>query len=82
MERPGRGTFRIRHPRPVREVCCRAGRWDPGEAQGRFASLIETAKINGVGPFAYLKATLEAIAARHPQNRIDELLPWHSNPST
>ncbi|MPQ93236.1 transposase domain-containing protein, partial [Thioclava sp. JE_KL1] len=33
-------------------------------------------KINGVEPFAYLKATLEAIAAGHPQGRIDELLPW------
>ncbi|MBM7324929.1 transposase domain-containing protein [Brucella intermedia] len=27
---------------------------------GRIASLIETSKINGVEPFAYLKATLTA----------------------
>jgi hypothetical protein len=32
-----------------------------------FASLIETCKINGVEPFAYLKATLTAIANGHPQ---------------
>ncbi|MDF1710501.1 MAG: transposase domain-containing protein, partial [Paracoccaceae bacterium] len=44
---------------------------------GRIASLIETAKINGVEPFAYLKATLEAIAAGHPQGQIDDLLPWN-----
>jgi len=49
---------------------------------GRIASLIETAKINGVEPFAYLKATLEAIAAGHPQNRIDDLLPWNFQPSS
>ena len=41
-----------------------------------IASLIETCKINGVDPLAYLVATLEAIAAGHPQSRIDELTPW------
>ncbi|WP_240608223.1 IS66 family transposase [Pararhodobacter oceanensis] len=59
-----------------------AGHDEGGKAWGRIASLIETAKINGVEPFAYLKATLEAIARGHPQNRIDELLPWNFNPST
>lgn len=59
-----------------------AGHDEGGKACGRIASLIETAKINGVEPFAYLKATLEAIARGHPQNRIDELLPWNFNPST
>ena len=43
----------------------------------RLASLIGTCKLNGVEPFAYMKATLEAIAAGHPQSRIDELLPWN-----
>ena len=47
------------------------------KAWGRIASLIETAKINGIEPFAYLKATLEAIARGHPQSRINELLPWN-----
>ncbi|WP_265733585.1 MULTISPECIES: transposase domain-containing protein [Stappiaceae] len=42
---------------------------------GRIASHIETTKINGVEPFAYLKTTLEAIADGHPKSRIDELLP-------
>jgi transposase len=59
-----------------------AGHDEGGKAWGRIASLIETAKINGVEPFAYLKATLEAIANGHPQNRIDELLPWDFKPST
>jgi len=59
-----------------------AGHDEGGKAWGRIASLIETAKINGVEPFAYLKATLEAIAAGHPQNRIDDLLPWNFQPAS
>lgn len=43
----------------------------------RIASLIETCKLNDVEPYAYLKATLEAIAAGHPAARIDELMPWN-----
>ncbi len=54
-----------------------AGHDEGGKAWGRIASLIETAKINGVEPFAYLKATLEAIANGHPHSAIDELLPWN-----
>ncbi len=50
-------------------------------AWGRIASLVETAKMNGVEPYAYLKATLEAIAAVHPASRIDELLPWDFDPA-
>lgn len=59
-----------------------AGHDEGGKAWGRIASLIETAKINGVEPFAYLKATLEAIASGHPKNRIDDLLPWNFNASS
>jgi len=59
-----------------------AGHDEGGRAWGRIASLIETAKINDVEPFAYLKATLEAIAADHPQSRIDDLLPWNFKPSS
>ncbi|MCR8827814.1 transposase domain-containing protein [Photobacterium sp. TY 1-4] len=47
---------------------------EDGKAWGRVASLIETAKIKNGEPFAYLKASLDAIAAGHPQQRIDELL--------
>ena len=59
-----------------------AGHDEGGIAWGRIASLIETCKINGVEPFAYLKATLEAVAASHPQARIDDLLPWNFKPSS
>ncbi len=33
-----------------------------------------------VDPYAYLKATIEAIASGHPASRIDELLPGTSHP--
>jgi len=58
-----------------------AGHDEGGIAWGRIASLIETCKINGVEPFAYLKATLTAIASGHPQSRLDDLLPWNFKPS-
>jgi transposase len=44
--------------------------------------LIETAKMNGVDPAAYLTATLEAIARGHPNSRLDELLPWAAKPAS
>jgi len=59
-----------------------AGHDEGGRTWARIASLIASAKINGVEAFAYLKATLEAIAAGHPASKIDDLLPWNFNPST
>ncbi len=52
-----------------------AGHDERGRSWARIASLIANAKINSVEPFAYLKATLEGVAAGHPQARIDDLLP-------
>ena len=40
------------------------------------ASLIETCKLNGIDPQAYLSDTLERLVAGHPQSRIDDLMPW------
>jgi transposase len=54
-----------------------AGHDAGGENWGMIASLIETAKLNNVEPFAYLRGTLEAIAGGHRQSKIDELLPWN-----
>lgn len=42
-----------------------------------IASLIETCKLNGVDPYAWLSATLHAFVANHKQNRINQLLPWN-----
>jgi transposase len=40
-----------------------------------IASLIETSKMNGVDPHAWLSATLTAIVRGHTQSKIDDLLP-------
>ena len=53
-----------------------AGHDEGAHAWGRIASLIGTCKLNGVEPYAWLKSTLEKIAAGHPQSRVHELLPW------
>ena len=54
-----------------------AGHDEGARSWGRVGSLIETCKMNGVEPYAWLKCTLEKIAAGHPQSRIHELLPWN-----
>ena len=52
-----------------------AGSDTGGERAATIYSLIETAKLNGIDPEAYLRDILARIAD-HPINRIGELLPW------
>ena len=54
-----------------------AGHDEGAVAWRRIASLTQTAKLNGVEPYAWLKATLEVIADGHPNSQLDELLPWN-----
>ena len=49
-----------------------------GERAAAIYSLVETAKLNGLDPEAYLRDVLGRIAD-HPINRIEELLPWAIN---
>jgi len=53
-----------------------AARW------ATVASLLATAKLNGVEPFAYLKDVLERLSNGHPMSRLDDLLPWNWTAST
>ena len=59
-----------------------AGHDEGARSWGRIGSLIETCKMNGVEPYAWLKSTLEKIAGGHPQSRIHELLPWNFDPAS
>ena len=53
-----------------------AGSDSGGARAAAIYGLIETCKLNGVDPFAYLRDVLGRIAD-HKINRIDELLPWN-----
>jgi hypothetical protein len=53
-----------------------AGSDGGGEHWAVVASLIETCKLNGIDPEAYLAATITRIVQGHPQSRIDEFMPW------
>jgi transposase len=53
-----------------------AGSDGGGEHWAALASLVETCKLNGVEPEAYLADVLARLVNGHPQSRIDELLPW------
>ena len=52
-----------------------AGSDSGGQRAAILYTLIETAKLNGLDPEAYLRDVLARIAD-HPINRIDDLLPW------
>ena len=52
-----------------------------GKAAAIAYTLIETAKMNGLDPQAWLTEVLHRIA-EHPSNRIDELLPWNCKPDS
>lgn len=53
-----------------------AGSDGGGARWATVCSLIETAKLNGVEPYAYLLDVLTRMVNGHPVNRLDELLPW------
>ena len=41
-----------------------------------IASLIETCKLLGIEPHAYLADVITRIVNGHPQSGLDDLLPW------
>jgi transposase len=53
-----------------------AGADSGGERAAVLYTLLETAKLNGLNPEAYLRLVLERIAEQ-PSNRLAELLPWN-----
>jgi transposase len=51
-----------------------------GQRAACLYTIIETAKMNGINPEAYLADVLRRIA-EHPISQIDALLPWQWKPS-
>lgn len=51
-----------------------AGSLRAGKRAAALMSLIQSAKLNGLNPYAYLRDVLERLPT-HPDNRIDEFLP-------
>ena len=54
-----------------------AGSDGGGARWATVCSLISTAKLNDVEPFAYLRDILERMTEGHPMGQLDELLPWN-----
>lgn len=50
--------------------------WTALIAAGLIASLVETCKLYGVNPHAWLADTLTKLVNRWPASRIDDLMPW------
>ena len=59
-----------------------AGSDTGGERAAAIYTIVQTAKLNGVNPEAYLKDTLAKIAEGHPINKLDQLMPWQIIPPT
>ena len=57
-----------------------AGSKAGGERAAAIYSVIETAKLNGVEPQAYITDVIEKIASGWPASRWDELMPWNWQP--
>jgi transposase len=57
-----------------------AGSKAGGERAAAIYTIIETCKLNGVEPFAYISSVIQKIAEGWPNSRIDELMPWAWSP--
>lgn len=58
-----------------------AGSVAGGDRAAAIYSLLGTAKLNGHNPEAFMREVIACIAD-HPIARINELLPWHLQPTT
>ena len=54
-----------------------AGSDGGGHRWAVVCSLITSAKLNGVEPYAYLSDVLQRMVDGHPAHRLDELMPWN-----
>jgi transposase len=59
-----------------------AGSDGGAERWATVCSLIATARLNDVEPYAYLSDVLRRMTDGHPVNRLDDLLPWNWSPTS
>jgi hypothetical protein len=52
-----------------------------GERAAAIYTVIETCKLNGVEPQAYIADVIAKVAGDWPASRWDELMPWNWRPS-
>jgi hypothetical protein len=48
-----------------------------GERAAVIYTVLQSAKLNGLDPEAYLADVIDRMAKEHPINRLSELLPWN-----
>jgi transposase len=48
-----------------------------GDRAALLYTVLESAKLNGLNPEAYLADVIDRMAKGHPINRLAELLPWN-----
>src|SRR5690606_35591131 len=70
----------IRPQTITRKYALFAGSDGGGRTWATIATLLTTAKMNGVDPSAWLTQTLERIASGWPNSQIAELMPWNFRP--
>jgi transposase len=58
-----------------------AGSDGGGRTWATIATLLATARLNGINPQAWLATTLQRIACRWPNSDLDVLMPWNYQPS-
>lgn len=56
-----------------------AGSDTGGDRAAAMYTIVQTAKLIGLNPEAYLCDTIAKIASGHPISRIDELMPWQTS---
>jgi transposase len=52
-----------------------------GDRAAIFYTLIETAKLNGLDPEAYIAAIIDRMAKGYSNKSLDTLLPWNFRPT-
>jgi transposase len=67
----------IRPQTIVRKNSLFAGSDGGGKTWATIATLLQTARMNNVDPFAWLAQTLERIANGWPSSQIDAIMPWN-----